>query len=112
MSTIPQPSPELLAVDLVRVHIEAMGIEELAEHVEALRSVMLALVQSRHLRPHISPMAAANLDRLLRKVQAKLSYALDVLSDLRVAAAWLDAARQASESEKAGNACRPSRMDV
>jgi len=112
MSTAPQPSPELLAVDLVRVHIEGMAIDDLADHVEALRNVMVALVQSRHLRPHISPMAAANLDRLLRKVQAKLAYSLEVLSDLRVAAAWLDAARQASESEKAGNVCRPSRMEM
>lgn len=109
MSTAPQASPELLAIDLVRVQIESMGIEELAEHVEALRTVLLALVQSRHLRPHISPMAVANLDRLLRKVQAKLAYALDVLSDLRLAAAWLDAAQQAT-GEKAGSACRPPLM--
>jgi hypothetical protein len=109
-STAPQASPELLAVDLVRVPIDAMGVDELVEHVEALRQVMLALVQSRHLRPHISMHAAANLDRLLRKVQAKLAHALDVLSDLRVAAAWLDAARQ--ERERAGSECRPSRMEL
>lgn len=112
MSTTPQSSPELMAVDLVRVHIEAMSIDELVEHVDALRNVMVALVQSRHLRPHISMMAAANLDTLLRKVQAKLTYALDVLSDLRVAAAWIDAARRASESERAGSVCRPSRMEL
>lgn len=109
MSTTPQPSPELLAIDLCRMHIEGMSIEELAEHVEALRAVLVDLVQSRHLRPHISMQAASNLDHLLRKVQAKLSHSLDVLSDLRVAAAWLDAARQ--ERERAGE-CRPSRLDA
>jgi hypothetical protein len=110
MTTELQASPELQAVDLVRVHVEAMSVDDLSEHVEALRRVMVALVESRHLRPHISPMAAANLDRMLAKVRAKLSHALDVLSDLRVAAAWLDAARQ--ESERAGNACRPFRLDA
>lgn len=110
MSTTPQPSPELLAIDLCRVHVEGMGIEELSEHVEALRAVLVSLVHSRHLRPDISLHAAANLDRLLRKVQAKLAHSLDVLCDLRVAAAWLDAARQ--ERERAGSECRPSRLDA
>lgn len=87
-----------------------MSIEELAEHVEALRVVMVALVESRHLRPHISLQAATNLDHLLRKVQAKLAHSLDVLSGLRAAAAWLDAARQ--ERERAGSECRPSRLDA
>lgn len=111
MSTAPEPSPDLLALDLLRVQTEAMTSEELQEHIDALRSVLVALVESRHLRPHISLMAAANLDRLIRKVQAKLPYALDLLCAFRVATAWLDAARQA-ESEKAGSGCRPSRPDA
>lgn len=112
MSTTPQPSPDLLAVDLLRVLIENMGIEELELHIDALRSVLVALVESRHMRPHISLIAAANLHRLQRKVQERLSHAFDVLSALRCAAAWLDAARQATENEKAGSVCRPSRLDM
>lgn len=53
-----QASPELMAVDLIRVHMEGMGIAELSEHVEDLRSVLVGLIESRHLRPHISPTAA------------------------------------------------------
>jgi hypothetical protein len=108
MSTAPQPSPELLSVDLLRVRVESMNIEELEEHIESLRSVLAGLVQSLHQRPDISVFSEANLERLIRKVRAKLSHSLDVLCDLRVAAAWLDAANQ--EREKAGNACRPSRL--
>lgn len=110
MSTTPQPSPDLLAIDLIRMRVEGMGIEELEEHVASLRGVLTALVQSLHLRPDMSIFSEANLERLIRKVRAKLSHSLDVLCDLRVAAAWLDAAHQ--EREKAGNACRPSRLDA
>jgi hypothetical protein len=109
-STAPQPSPDLLAVDLLRVQIEGMTIEQLREHIEALRGVLVALVESLHMRPHISPIAAANLHRLQRKVQNRLAEAFDLLNCLRAAAAWLDAARQASE--EAGSACRPSRLDM
>ncbi|NKE67729.1 hypothetical protein RAMLITH_18060 [Ramlibacter sp. RBP-2] len=111
MSTALAPSPDLLAVDLLRMQMESMPAEDLQEHIDALRAVLVALVESRHLRPHISLTAAANLDRLIRKLQAKLPYALDLLCSLRVTAAWLDAARQA-ESEKAGSECRPSRLDA
>ena len=111
MCTAPAPSPDLLALDLLRTQIESMTIEDLQEHIDALRAVLVALVESRHLRPHISPTALANLDRLIRKVQAKLPYALDLLCSLRVAAAWIDAAREA-EKEKADSGCRPSRLDA
>jgi hypothetical protein len=109
-SPTPQPSPELVAVDLLRSRVESMGIEELEEHVASLRSVLTALVQSLHLRPDMSVFSEANIERLIRKVRAKLSHSLDVLCDLRVAAAWLDAEHQ--EREKAGNECRPSRLDA
>lgn len=110
MSTTAAPSPDLLAIDLVRQPIDAMSIDELSEHIESLRQVHIALVQSLHMRAEISVISAANIDRLIRKVQAKLSHSLDVLCGLRVAAAWLDAARQ--EREKAGSECRPSRLDA
>jgi hypothetical protein len=107
-----QPSPEVLAVDLLRVQMESMTIEELQEHIEALRQAVLGLVQSKMMRPHISPQSAANIERLRHKLQARLSYALDLLESLRVAAAWLDAASQAQANEKAGSGCRPSGLGL
>jgi hypothetical protein len=107
-----QPSPEVVAVDLLRVQIEAMPIEDLQEHIEALRQAILGLVESKMMRPHISPQSAANIERLRHKLQARLSYALDLLESLRVAAAWVDAATQADTNEKAGSASRPQRLPM
>lgn len=102
-------SPELRSIDLLRMDVECMQIDELSAHIEELRGVLLALVESTMLRPHISLAAAANIERQRLKVQLRLAYALDRACDLRVAAAWLDAARQ--ECERAGSECRPVLAD-
>jgi hypothetical protein len=112
MSTTPTPSPELLAVDLLRVQMESMTIEELQDHIEALRQAIVSLVESKMMRPHISPQSVANIERLRHKLQARLSYALDLLESLRVAAAWLQAAQHADGDEKAGSASRPQRLPM
>lgn len=102
-------SPELRSIDLLRMDVESMQLDELTNHIEELREVLLGLVESTLLRPHISLDAAMNIERQRAKMQLRLSCALDRACDLQVAAAWLDAARQ--ERERAGSDCRPPRLD-
>lgn len=102
-------SPELRSIDLLRMNLDSMHLDELTAHIEELREVLIGLVESTLLRPHISLDAAMNIERQREKVQLRLSCALDRVCDLQVAAAWLDAARQ--ERERAGSDCRPPRMD-
>ena len=107
-----QASPEVTAVDLLRLQMESMTIEELQDHIEGLRHTIVGLVDSKMMRPHISPQSSANIERLRQKLQARLAYALDLLESLRVAATWVDAASQADTNGKAGSECRPPRLPM
>lgn len=108
MNTIFKTSPMLDAVDLPRVNLEAMQLDELEEHADQVRDTILGLMDSILRAGHMSAIAAANV----RNLEMKLRLHLARLSDLiqaRKLAEMIQADSLQDESEIFGKNAKYSR---
>jgi hypothetical protein len=84
-----QPSPELDAMDLLRVDVDSFwNIEDLIDYEEKIKACVLALVGSLlDRRDTISPQSRANIAKLQERLNARLAHLYGVLARLREDAA-------------------------
>jgi hypothetical protein len=110
MSDTLQPSPMLEAIDLIRVNIESLSDEELAEHAAHVVAVLLELTNAQAKATWTSAIAAANITCLARKLLAHLARVKELTEARQVEAADdLDEPTASDRKQGAGQAQRPGR---
>ena len=102
MHTLNHPSPMLMAVDLVRVDIDAMGLQDLEAHATAVMDTIEALNE------FINGMAPKSHDTLLsalrraRKLRMHMARVRDLLQARQSAYAVMQAMQSASSPSLSG----------
>jgi len=107
MTKQPARSPFLDGEDLLRTHIGCMSLGELEAHAEAIRRVLVRLIDaiaSSHLP---SSIAMAGGNRLVKKLIAHLDDVLDLIGDLQADAAEADRPMAESAQSAGGAGYRP-----
>lgn len=80
-----QPSPELEAMELLRLDVDSFwNVEDLIDYEEKISACVLALVASLlNRRDNISPQSRANIERLQERLNTRLAHLYGVLARLR-----------------------------
>ena len=90
MSVEFQLSPSVKAIDLLRLNIDNMSIDELLALADEVRQTCLGLTSLVHAAGHVSAITAANLRKLEGKLTARLWLILDTIEAHRAAQAAAD----------------------
>lgn len=101
MSKQLQKSPFIEGQDLLQRNCESMQLEDLSEYVGGLRHTILALVELTLHPEAMSQVAIFNLNRLLRKLQARLSDALTLIEQRKIESAEQESADRIEGGQRA-----------
>ena len=97
-------SPELQAIDLARVNVDAMTLEELQAHAKGVLDTIGALNDYLNSPAHKSANAKTNVRLLAKKLRIQLAHVRDLINAYPAAVALVGAAQAAGSANLAQGA--------
>lgn len=104
------PSHELIALDLLQIRIEELRLDELEGHIASAGDAVLGLVGRMIENPYLSPLAAANIRRLEKRLREQIQDARELIELRQLEAIAAEIERQELERETREPAKAPNRV--